>query len=218
MDSDEAVAKAYADLGDEADPGAFARSIRLSLGLSLKEVAKRVGGETHFTTVAKLETGKMNFTYDWCRAIGQALGVPSGIFFLPYEVKNTAKRIPVYIGTSDAINRDNITPHHYTYVATSKSDLFAVTVIGLPDILSDLVMQEIIFDPAESELRNGAVFLVADNEIPDGLIALYRKGAEYSSFIPWPVLRDTPHFPDNSSLVVFGRAVEIRRELVSRNR
>ncbi len=62
MDGETAVANAYRELGADAAPGALARSIRTALGLSLKEVASRIGSDTHFTTIAKLETGKMNFT------------------------------------------------------------------------------------------------------------------------------------------------------------
>lgn len=214
MDGETAVANAYRELGADAEPGAFARAIRTSLGLSLKEVAKRIGNDTHFTTIAKLETGKMSFTYDWSRELGRALGVPAGIFFSPYGVLNVEKRIPVYTSLTDAMNRHNNAPSHYTSMTTSKDDLFGVAVLGAPDIVADLVLHTLIFDPHETELRNGRVYLVADSEAAEGIIGLYREREDIQAIVPWPTPKELPHRIDKETVNVFGIAIEVQRPLI----
>lgn len=217
MDGETAVANAYRELGADAEPGAFARSIRTSLGLSLKEVASRVGNDTHFTTIAKLETGKMNFTYDWSRELGRALGVPASVFFMPYDVLNEAKRIPVYTSLGDAMNRADTAPNHYTSMSTSKDELFGVSVLGAPDLVADIVMHTLIFDPSDTKLKEGGVFLISDSRAPEGIIGLHRKKEDVQAIIPWPAPRELIHFLDPTTVTVFGRAVEVQRPLVSRN-
>ena len=59
--------------------GARARKLRKVSGLTLKEIAERMG--TTPQTVQRLETGNMTVSLDWVEAYATALGVPVLIFF-----------------------------------------------------------------------------------------------------------------------------------------
>jgi transcriptional regulator with XRE-family HTH domain len=83
----------------DADIGMRVRERRKALGLSMKELAAQLGA-VHFTTVGKLETGKMKFTAEWIQSIAEALHVtPASLVnsrFAPESVKMT----PLYSGLS----------------------------------------------------------------------------------------------------------------------
>lgn len=55
------------------DPGRALQATRLQLGLSLRDLAKRTG--LPFSTLSKLENGKMTLTYDKLLRIAQGLNV-----------------------------------------------------------------------------------------------------------------------------------------------
>ncbi len=60
-----------APIGQE--PGQALHSARLSKGLTLRELAARVG--MPYSTLSKLENGKMSFTYDKLIRLAQGLGI-----------------------------------------------------------------------------------------------------------------------------------------------
>ncbi|ARR52332.1 XRE family transcriptional regulator [Rhizorhabdus wittichii DC-6] len=62
-----------------SQPGPALRAARLDKGLSLRELAARTG--LPFSTLSKLENGKMGMTYDRLVLLAQALGVEIGKLF-----------------------------------------------------------------------------------------------------------------------------------------
>jgi transcriptional regulator with XRE-family HTH domain len=60
--------------------GIRARELRKASGLTLKDIALRMG--TTPQTVQRLETGSMTISLDWLEAFAAALGIPVILFFV----------------------------------------------------------------------------------------------------------------------------------------
>lgn len=56
--------------------GRRVRDLRRAAGLTMQDLATKLPG-VHFTTIGKLETGKMKFTSEWIEALAGALAVPA---------------------------------------------------------------------------------------------------------------------------------------------
>ena len=63
---------------NNSHPGAALRTVRMEQGLTLRELAQLTG--MPFSTLSKLENGKMAFTYDKLLKLAQGLGVDIGSF------------------------------------------------------------------------------------------------------------------------------------------
>ncbi|MEM6731599.1 MAG: helix-turn-helix domain-containing protein, partial [Myxococcota bacterium] len=76
------------------------RELRLELGLTLQEVADRLG--TTPPTVSRLETGERELTFSWIEKFTEALGQPASVLIGEAAVS----RVPVvgYVGAGEAIH------------------------------------------------------------------------------------------------------------------
>ncbi|SFP98785.1 helix-turn-helix domain-containing protein [Sphingomonas rubra] len=218
MNADDALAAAYAELGSEAEPGPFSRAIRIRLGLSLKDVAARLNNGTHFTTISKLEKGKMLFTYDWARQLATVYGITAGVLHMPYEAMNSAKRIPVFVSLDDVVNRGESAADHYAALVTAADDLFGFIIRGTPDIASPVVIYTAIIDPKRSRLVSGNTYLFVMNESDEGLVGIYKADDLHSYIIPWPRAGDPVFLEAAPAPRVLGLVVELQRTMASRNR
>lgn len=212
-----AVATALKNVGENAQPGDVARAIRKALGISLKDLAAKISPDTHFTTIAKLETGKIRFNYEWAQAFALALSVPINIFYMPYEVSNIARLVPVYIVIEDALHRRSVAEDHYTAYLSPKENLFGVVVFAPADVQSETVMYTAIVDPDRTSLRDQEIYLFTDPVMPGGRVAMYKDDAGVARWVGWPSPLDGPHpfYKDGSR--IHGQVVELQRTLVSRN-
>lgn len=217
MDSNSALLSAYAEVGPDAEPGAFARAIRLNLQLSLKEVAERLGDGTHFTTVAKLEKGKMVLTYDWARSLASVYGISANVLHMPYEALNQAKRIPVFTAIHDIANRAHAITDSYTSFNTASESLFGYPVLGTPDMVSICPLYTAIVDPNRTTLkmRNVYLFQLVDSE--EGIVGIFRDELGFQSILPWPRSGDPIILSDDARPIVHGQVLELQRTLASRN-
>jgi transcriptional regulator with XRE-family HTH domain len=218
MISDDDLAAAYAEVGRDAEPGVFARAIRRKLGLSLQEVASRVGGGTHFTTISKLEKGTMHLTYDWARALAAVYGISASVLHMPYEAMNTVKRIPVYVSIHDAVHREAAAADRYAGFLTSSESLFGFTVFGFADVVSDWAMYTAVVDPHRRDLSDGSIYLFQIGGSDEGLVGIYRTGSLYPAIVPWPRTGDMVIITEEVHALVLGEVIELQRTLASRNR
>lgn len=77
-------------------PGARLRRLRKARGLTIIQLADRIDGGIHFTTISKLERGTMALSYDWADKIAKALGTtPLEILESNYEERDF-KSVPLY--------------------------------------------------------------------------------------------------------------------------
>lgn len=217
MDGEDALAAALDEIGDEAQPGPLARAIRTRMNMSLKDVADRIGDGTHFTTVAKLERGKMQFTYEWAREFARALGVPANAFYMPYDIRNGPKKVPAYTSVVDIINREFEAPSHFEACMSKQANLVALTFSGAPDIVSELVMHTAIIDPDKTRLHDGGVYILKTPDHEDGLVAVYRSRSGPPRFAPWPNVSPEIRMAEDDEIHVVGTVIEIQRRLSSRN-
>lgn len=216
MDSAAAVAEAYERLGADAEPGEFARAIRTALGLSLKAVAEKLGHGTHFTTVSKLEKGKMTFTYEWAKLFAQALDVSASVFHMPYESAHMPKRVPVYTSLSDVINPSSAPDHYTSYMGLSDS-VFGYTFLGYPDIVSELVYYTAIVDNARAHPAPNRVYLIEHDDHSEPIIGIYRNDSNLDRIVPWPKPVDGMFWLSEGKIKFLGEVLELQRMLVSRN-
>ncbi|USU06911.1 helix-turn-helix domain-containing protein [Sphingomonadaceae bacterium OTU29LAMAA1] len=211
------------DQGDHLDPfadtviGRRMRAERKRQGISLREVAERVGDGVHLTTIAKLESGRMRVTYDWARRIAAALGTPALEFFIPEESLNQAKAVPVYTGLTwhaGSLFEDAVS--HYTAIYNSRDDLVGV-VLGpvQPDIESEYPLVTVIIDPEDTQLRHGGAFLFFHPELGYHAAGVFKSDPD--RLVPWISAFAGLLFLPAEGVIVAGRIVETQRGLVSRN-
>jgi transcriptional regulator with XRE-family HTH domain len=56
-------------------PGERLRELRVGYGLTIKQLAEKIGGGVHFTTISKLERGTMSLSFEWADRIASALPI-----------------------------------------------------------------------------------------------------------------------------------------------
>lgn len=197
-------------------PGAAVRALRKGLGLSLKEVASRVGGGTHFTTIAKLENGKMLLTYDWARKLAPVLNVTTLSLMMAEEHDHPAKTIPVFAGLADIIRRTEAPAASRTAYLTHRDNLFGYNFIGSPDIGGETSLYTAIIDPDQCDLINGVTFAIAEYNSGSCIIGVYRSEG-VPRIIPWPAVKEQPIFLAEGDTEVLGIVLELQRHLWRRD-
>src|SRR3954447_9481947 len=70
---DRALAAHVSAVPNGQEPGEALRAARIAKGLTLRDLAGRVG--MPYSTLSKLENGKMSFTYDKLIRLAQGLGI-----------------------------------------------------------------------------------------------------------------------------------------------
>lgn len=87
------------------------REIRLQKGLTLEQLADRLGG-VHFTTVGKMETGKMEITLSRLYSLAEALDVSVSELFSSEVEADRAGTLPVkYLRRGDTIETGLVVEH-----------------------------------------------------------------------------------------------------------
>lgn len=218
MNIDEAITSAIEELGADPQPGKLARAIRTRLGLSLKDVAERVGNGTHFTTIAKLEKGVMQMTFVWAREIARALNVPADLFSLAFEFLNSPRKVPAYSSIFSLADRARQPIDFYEATMSSRPGLLALRFYGPPDILSDIVLYTGIIDPAKRSLEDGKLYVIMPaSKFQYRGVAIYRNRKPAPYFVPWFVAPTPDISADEEGLEVVGLVIELQRQLVSRS-
>jgi hypothetical protein len=180
-------------------------------------MAQKLGERIHFTTVSKLETGKMQFSLEWADAFASVLEVPTSTFFMHYDLLNLPKRIPVYIGLEFVRDRSNVAPNSYATYLTKREDLFGIFVTNIQDTVSDGGVGTVIVDPTRTSLREGGVYVVANDDDRELIVGLYRETLGIPRIVSWPSTRTELFYIPEDDVEVFGEVVEFQRTLVSRN-
>lgn len=205
------------DTFDDASIGRRMRNERKRQGISLREVAERIGNGVHLTTVAKLESGRMRVTYDWASKVAAALGTSTLEFFIPEEAANQAKTIPVYT----SLTWDGKTPFedavsHYTAMFTKRDDLVGVTLGPVqPDIENEYPLVTVILDPDDISLKDNRAFLFFHDDLQHHAVGVFRSDPD--RLVAWISAYSGLFFIPDGGVRIAGRVVEVQRSLVSRN-
>jgi len=56
-------------------PGERLKELRLAYGLTIKQLAEKIGDGVHFTTISKLERGTMSLSFEWADRISSVLPI-----------------------------------------------------------------------------------------------------------------------------------------------
>jgi transcriptional regulator with XRE-family HTH domain len=171
----------------DADIGKRVRERRKALGLSMKELAAQLG-EVHFTTIGKLETGKMKFTAEWIQSISEALNVtPASIVnsrFAPESVKMTALYSGLSMGAEGEAFKDADAIAEIP-VLTVASRCYSVLV---PDTEKNPHLAfghwYITIDPDDRHMIDGGLYAI---RLPDARsVSFISFRADTASLVAWP--------------------------------
>ena len=143
--------------------GARIRTARKAKGLTLEQLAAKVPGEVHFTTIARMERSTQTISTDWLVRIAHALDTtPSELLGEPVPVKS--RMVPL-IGSIAAGNwREAIeNPEALLPAFDVGPNTFALRPVG--DSMDQLAPEGSIamVDPDDRELRDGKLYAVMND-------------------------------------------------------
>lgn len=212
MDIAAAVAQAYEHHGPDAEPGQFARAIRTALGLSLKAVADKIGDGTHFTTISKLEKGKMEFTHGWGRLLAQVYGVEATLFHMPFSSLDMPKRIPIYTNIWDILAEPKGPPDYYDSYMGESDTVIGYQFNSYPDIVSELPIYRAIVETLRTDPKPNKVYMVRHEDVNEPVIGIYRQGGEDGDrIVPWLHPLDALFYFSERKMDFLGEVLELRR-------
>lgn len=188
MDEDDmhALWEAVYDSGGivEDSPGGRLKFLRERRGLSLRAVANQVSEDTHFTTIAKLETGKMKMTDEWARKLAEVLSVPYQAILAPMTDPLAARAVPVY-------NIDDLTWDGSKLAFGAPETTTVVTVGGLKTYALAVMLSVdtpegpgiVVIDPDETQIRSEKLYLIAAHGNSKPMLALFEP--DPARFVAW---------------------------------
>ncbi len=189
------------------------RVIRERAGLSMKELATRMGETVHFTTVAKLETGKLKFTNDWLDLAADALGVSRMEFVTDkFSILNIR---PVGLFAGDPwpppIKNGVWVPDGYVPTLFGGSRCFAVGVRSAPDELDSNPMNFAVVDQDQRQLRQGFAYAYERGDAKLH-IGIYRENPPRLQ--PWPDPSDLGLSVGSVPFTIVGEVVWMSRATI----
>lgn len=144
--------------------GARIRAARRAQGLTLEQLAEKVPGDVHFTTIARMERSTQTISTDWLIRIAHALGTtPAELMGEP--MRFNSRMVPL-IGSIAAGNwREAIeNPEMLIPAFDVGPNTFALRPVG--DSMDKLAPEGsiAIVDPDRRELREGRLYAVMNGE------------------------------------------------------
>lgn len=191
--------------------GGRLRSIRKQLGMTMKDVSSALGGDTHFTTVAKLETGKMQATIEWLNRLAEVYNLTPGEIISDTFASGNARSIPMYLSDPwPPSSSDKWPPAGHVATNQGGSRTFAAAFHeGRGDVIEESPLHILVVDPDLTKLDEGDVYCYAQK---GKLVAsVYRKGPDRLV----PVFSGLPGnlLLDYQSVEILGQVLMIMRPL-----
>ncbi len=198
-------------LDSEQSAGSRLKALRQKSKLSLRALAAKLGEDVHFTTIAKLETGRMRLTEAWANRLASALDAHPAEMLAEEGSVGAARKIPVY-------DAEDIT--------------FADGTLSLPDMAGEILATRgstksfalriefrmhlpnvrgfVQIDPNLTAVEIGKTYLLwHDNDL---IIAPFLDGP--ARFEPWISKEDAPDLLVGAShFTVLGQALEVHAKL-----
>lgn len=135
------------------------RELRIAAGLTLEELASRIGEGVHFTTIAKIEKSQRTISLDWILKIANALHVAPAAL-LQVE-RRPVTLIPLVGGIAAGNWREAVLdPVEMIPVAGVGPNAFALRPIG--DSMNKVVGEGaiVVVDPDQLDLLEGKLYAV----------------------------------------------------------
>lgn len=182
------------------------RTLRKQRGWSMEELAERVEGNPHFTTIAKLERSTRGLSHKWMVKIAAALGVAPADLISADENASSPRMVPL-VGRIPAGNwREAIQdPEGWVMAPQGGPNVFALRPEG--DSMNRIIMEGayVLIDPDQLDLIEGKIYAVR-NDGGEATLKLYRSSPprlEPCSFNPV----HQPIFFGHEPFTIIGRVV-----------
>lgn len=148
------------------------RSLRRQRGWTMAQLAERVEGQPHFTTIAKLERNVRGLSGDWIGKIAKALGVA------PEEIISTSTKRPRFVPLLGTIPAGSLReaiqdPLDYVMAPQGGPNVFALYPEGTSMNRLIPAGAYVLIDPDQLDLTEGKIYAVR-NEGGEATLKLYR--------------------------------------------
>lgn len=168
---------------DLRTPGGRLKDLRERKGLSLRALAEMLDGETHFTTIAKLETGRMKMSLEWAEKLSAALQVQSSYFLTSLSGIVSTRTIDLF--SIDEIKFLNEELEFGEPLGTTITPIGGANAFGLGVVLNIGAAPAegaAIVDPDLKEVRTDKMYLVHS---PGRPLAIYSFEGSPARFVEW---------------------------------
>lgn len=193
----------------EDSPGGRLKFLRERKGLSLRALADLISPETHFTTIAKLETGKMRMSDEWAEKLSKALDVPPQLIVASPKDPASARKIPqFYLADLKWIDGklEFGEPHDSQVLNMGGPRTFTIPVhFGTPDAPYEGF---VAIDPDDRVIRAHKPYLlmIDGNERP--VLSKYVPDpAHFSTWIPFEENAVDKAYVGEANFTVYGRVI-----------
>lgn len=195
----------------ERNAGERLKSRRQKAGLSLRSLAAKVGEDVHFTTIAKLETGRMRLTEAWADRLAVALDIHPADLLADEGTLAAVRKIPVYNADEISLNGDVVEwpkPTGELVSTRGGKNGFALQIEF--NLHRPSVVGYVQIDPNQSELYLDGTYLLHTG----GNVILAAFVDAPARFVPWIADDSTPDLLIGSAQFrILGRAVELTAKL-----
>jgi repressor LexA len=151
------------------------RRLRKERGWTMQELADRIEGGAHFTTIAKLERNMRGLSVEWLEKLGKALGVAPEDIIAPANQAARPRMVPL-IGTIAAGNWQEAIhdPIGMVLAPQGGPNVFALRPDGTS--MDQVIMPGayVLVDPDQIELTDGRIYAVR-NGSGDATLKMFRS-------------------------------------------
>jgi len=171
----------------DADIGARVRAIRKAEGLSMKDLAARLPA-VHFTTIGKLETGKMKFSGEWIQSIAEALGTTAGALVNDRFSAKSVRLTPLYNGKDTGFEKeafsDAVSVAQVPALATGNRCFSVMVPDTEPNADFAFGHWYITIDPDQRHMIDGGLYAI---RLPDQrAVSFFMFKVASASLVAWP--------------------------------
>ncbi|NTS64186.1 helix-turn-helix transcriptional regulator [Sphingomonas sp. HHU CXW] len=157
--------------------GARLRQLRETQGLSMRDLAEKLGDGTHFTTIGKIETGKVRLTAERIERIAEALGTTFAEIANPNFALSQMRPVAVvkpgpWMGSSDISSATKI-----GWVVSPRGGINSVAFYTIEFIqnVGRKVDGFTVVDTDDRELEDGGVYMLDTGEQNTLRLGVYRS-------------------------------------------
>jgi transcriptional regulator with XRE-family HTH domain len=164
------------DHPEEKTPGSRLREIRQSYGLTIKQLAERMGDGVHFTTISKLERGTMTLTYDWAKKIASTLPI-SPMELISENYKRTGyNSVPLYSYYSWTPEKGVVGAEQLGWIPSMSGgqSSFALGFFPHDEIRDQETPLNSVIDPERRALQEGVLYAIYPDDNFRTMIATFR--------------------------------------------
>jgi repressor LexA len=150
------------------------RRLRKERGWTMQELAERVEGNPHFTTIAKLERNQRGLSVEWAEKLARALGVAVEDVIAPAGTAGRPRLVPLIGAIAAGSWQEAISdPIGMVYAPAGGPNVFALRPAG--DSMNEVIMPGayVLVDPDQLDLADGKIYAVR-NSAGEATLKMYR--------------------------------------------